>query len=218
MSNSNPHCICIWKDEEACKDCSLHGRLHCHLNMKYTIIFSIPFLITFIPTFVGLILLGYPLNLISILTWISYIIFFFLFWEPLILCSHCPYYAEGDAKILHCSINYGVFKTAKFKPGPANLWEKIQFLIGVILIFLIPVVFLIIGQKWIFLGICAFGVVLWFIIIQLKICTDCINFSCILNKVPKEIRDEFIKKNKVMYKAWKESGYDFGCLEDEEKS
>ena len=153
--------------------------------------------------------MNYPLNLISTLVWIGYIIFFFLVWEPPLLCAHCPYYAEGGSKTLHCLINYGFFKTAKFKPGPTNLWEKIQFLIGANIIFAIPIVFLAIEGKWVFLGLTVFGVVLWYLVIQLKVCTDCINFSCVLNRVPKEIRDEFLKKNPEMYKAWKKSGYKF---------
>lgn len=209
MSNSNPSCICIWEDLENCEDCNIKGKLHCHLDKKYSLIFGIPFFIAFIPTFVGLILLSYPLNLISTLVWIGYIVFFFLVWEPPILCAHCPFYAEGETKILHCSINYGFLKTAEFKPGPANLWEKIQFLIGANLIFIIPAIFLILERKWYFLGVLALGVIAWYIVIQLKICTDCVNFSCILNRVPKKIRDEFLKKNKVMYEAWKASGYEF---------
>ena len=80
--------------------------------------------------------------------------------------------------------------------------------------FLIPIVFLAVGHKWICLGLCVFGIVLWYITLQLKICTDCINFSCVLNRVPKEIRDEFLKKNPEMYEAWKASGY---VCDDEEK-
>ncbi|MCK5304056.1 MAG: hypothetical protein KAJ72_02330 [Candidatus Heimdallarchaeota archaeon] len=213
MTTKNPHEICIWKSKENCSDCGLKGRLHCHLNIKYSIIFGIPFFIAFIPAFVGLILLGFPLNLISILSWMGYIVFFFLVWEPRILCSHCPYYAEGKSKTLHCSINYGFLKTSKFKPGPMSKFENAQFLIGANIIFLIPVVFLIIWQLWIYLGITVFGVVLWYIFIQLYVCKDCVNFSCILNRVPKKERDEFLKKNPTMYKAWKESGYQF---DDEE--
>ena len=148
MSSKNPHCICTWEDEESCEDCKLKGRLHCHLDKKYAIIFGIPFFVGFTPAFVGLILLRYPLNLISTLVWIGYIIFFFLIWEPPILCAHCPYYAEGEAKFLHCSINYGFYKTAKFKPGPATLWERIQFLVGANIIFAIPLVFLVFGENW----------------------------------------------------------------------
>ena len=209
MSEKNPHCICTWDNEENCDQCNLQGRLHCHLNKKYAIWFGIPFLIGFIPAFVGLILLTYPLNLISTLVWLGYIMFFFLIWEPPILCAHCPFYAEGDKKTLRCSINFGFLKTSKFKPGPINLWEKFQFLIGANIIFAIPIVFLIVGQKWVYLGLCVFGVILWYIVIQLKVCTDCINLSCVLNRVPKEIRDEFLKKNPIMYKAWKDKGYEF---------
>lgn len=209
MGSSNPYCICTWESMENCEDCNIKGKLHCHLDKKYSILFGIPFFVAFIPTFVGLILLGFPFNLISTLVWIGYIIFFFVIWEPPILCAHCPFYAEGETKILHCSINYGFLKTAKFKPGPTSLWEKIQFLIGANLIFAIPAMFLILEQKWYYLGVLILGIIAWYIIIQLKICTDCINFSCILNRVPKEIRDEFLKKNPIMYDAWKASGYKF---------
>ncbi len=209
MTIKNPHDICIWESKENCSDCGLKGRLHCHMNIKYSIIFGIPFSIAFIPAFVGLILLGFPLNLISILSWVGYIMFFFLVWEPQILCSHCPYYAEGKSKTLHCSINYGFLKTSKFKPGPMSKFENAQFLVGANLIFLIPMVFLTIGQLWIFLGITIFGITLWYIFIQLYVCKDCVNFSCILNRVPKKERDEFLKKNPTMYKTWKKSGYQF---------
>ncbi|MCG3223289.1 MAG: hypothetical protein H7647_02400 [Candidatus Heimdallarchaeota archaeon] len=209
MTTNNPHEICIWESKENCSDCGLKSRLHCHLNIKYSIIFGMPFFIAFISAFVGLILLGFPLNLISILSWMGYIVFFFLVWEPQILCSHCPYYAEGKSKTLHCSINYGFLKTAKFKPGPMSKFENVQFLVGANIIFLIPIVFLIIGQLWIYLAITLFGIVLWYILIQLYVCKDCVNFSCILNRVPKKERDEFLKKNPTMYKAWKKSGYQF---------
>ena len=59
------------------------------------------------------------------------------------------------------------------------------------------------------------GVILLYIVIQLKVCTDCINFSCVLNRVPKKIRDEFLKKNPKMYEAWKENGYKFDSENNE---
>ncbi|MHA1223986.1 MAG: hypothetical protein ACTSSG_04815 [Candidatus Heimdallarchaeaceae archaeon] len=202
MSNKNPHHLCIWEDEANCSACELNRRLHCHFNKKYSIMFGLPFLVMAVPALIGLILLNFPLNLISILVWIAYMFFFFLVWEPPILCAHCPFYAEGETKILHCSINYGFFKTAKFNPKPINVWEKIQFLIGANLLFVIPVIFLIVGQKWIFLGISLFGLLLWYIMLQWKICSDCINFSCVLNRVPKEIQKKFIAKNQETLKSW----------------
>jgi hypothetical protein len=48
---------------------------------------------------------------------------------------------------------------------------------------------------------------LWILIIQLKVCTDCINFSCPLNRVSKSVRNEFIKRNIIIKRAWEEAGY-----------
>ncbi|MHA1685645.1 MAG: hypothetical protein ACTSYD_04460 [Candidatus Heimdallarchaeaceae archaeon] len=197
--------ICLWQGEENCEKCELKGLVHCHLNKKISITFMIPFLIFAIPAFVGLVLLSFPLNLISIISWIGYMVFFFLIWEPPILCAHCPFYAE-DSKILHCSINYGFYKTAHFNPKPINLSEKIQFLIGANLMFLIPIVFLAVGQKWIYLGISLVGIFLWYLILQLKICTVCINFSCVLNRTPKHSREQFLNKNPEIREAWQKAG------------
>lgn len=41
-------------------------------------------------------------------------------------------------------------------------------------------------------------------------CSKCINFSCLLNRVPKEVVDEYLKRNPIMRKAWKENGWQIG--------
>ncbi len=38
-------------------------------------------------------------------------------------------------------------------------------------------------------------------------CSRCVNFSCGLNTVPKEIVDAYLKKNDVMHEAWEKTGY-----------
>ncbi len=38
----------------------------------------------------------------------------------------------------------------------------------------------------------------------------CVNFSCLLNRVPKEVVDEYLMKNEVMRKAWEKAGYKIG--------
>ena len=40
-------------------------------------------------------------------------------------------------------------------------------------------------------------------------CKKCANFSCAMNKVPKEIIDAFLKKNPEMKEAWIKSGWEF---------
>lgn len=189
---------CLWRDEEECNTCELSGKLHCHLDKSHALIFGTPFIAYMIPTIIGLIFLPLPANIVGISVWIGYLVFFFLWWEPRILCSHCPFYAEPNTQTLHCSINYGFRKTTTYNPEPATNWEQAQFIIGVILIFGIPSIFLIFDNQWIILLIGLGAIVWWVIVLQKYICTDCINFSCVLNKVPEDLKKKFIGKNPCM--------------------
>ena len=36
----------------------------------------------------------------------------------------------------------------------------------------------------------------------LSFCRGCVNFSCMFNKVPKELVDEYLKRNPIIKKAW----------------
>ena len=209
QAEKNPCNICIWADKNTCEDCSINNRLQCHLDLKYSAMFGATFFLFLIPAIIGIFKLGIGslLFYIGLGTWIVYLIIFFLFWEPQMLCSHCPYYAEGGTKILHCYANGGIFKTASFKPYPLSKSEQIQFVVGALLIAAIPFVFLIIDQQFLLLGISASGFVIWLIVLKTQICTVCINFSCPFNSVPKEIVDEFLKKNPIMRDAWEKRGY-----------
>ncbi|QEE15577.2 hypothetical protein DSAG12_01403 [Promethearchaeum syntrophicum] len=208
-SEKNPCNICIWADNKICEDCSINKKLQCHLDLKYSAMFGGTFFIFFIPAIIGIFKLGVEslLFYLGLVSWIVYLVIFFLIWEPQMLCSHCPYYAEGGTKILHCYANGGFIRTASFKPHPMNKSEQIQFIFGVLLIGVIPYVFLIIGQQFLLLGISALGFVIWLIVLKTQICTVCINFSCPFNSVPKDIVDEFLKKNPIMRDAWEKSGY-----------
>jgi len=211
--NKNPHDICTWKDTSECNECSIKGELQCHKDSKYTLWFMVGVLPSFIAAFGGMIF-GYvfgPLNLIILILalslYIGYLLFFFIIWEPRMLCSHCPYWAEGDAKIIHCYANEGIPKTVPYNPNPLSKSEQTQFVIGVILFVSIPLPILILGQQFIFLIISIIGIIMWFVILYHKICPDCLNFSCPFNRVPKKVIDSFLKLNPIMKDAWEKSGY-----------
>lgn len=215
-NEKNPCNICIWAEKTVCEDCSIKNKLQCHLDLKYSAMFGVTFFSFFIPAIIGIFKLGIGsiLFYFGLGTWIVYLIIFFLFWEPQMLCSHCPYYAEGGTNILHCYANGGFFKTASFKPHPMSKFEQIQFVVGALLIGAIPFVFLIIGKQFLLLGISVLGFVIWLIVLKTQICTVCINFSCPFNSVPKEIVDEFLKNNPIMREAWKKSGYELSQPKD----
>ena len=189
---------CLWADNSNCTECDLSHQLACQKNLSHTLHFGIPFIILTIPLVLGIIQMTKLWTWIVVPTWAVYIVFFFLIWEPPILCAHCPYYAEPNTNILHCPINYGFIKTAKFNPHPMSKSEQMQFIIGALLLVLYPVPFLIIQQVWLYIII--FGILLvpsifW---IYSFVCVNCINFSCPLNHASLANMEKFFQKNQEL--------------------
>lgn len=207
--NNKTHSICIWNNIAECNFCEIKGKLHCHSEKKYTLMFGATFFLYFLPAILGIIFSGFDMVVFSIAIGglIGYWIFFFSFWESRILCSHCPQYANDDQKVLHCYANTGIPKTSSYHPSPISRSEKIQFIIGVIILIGYPLPFLIVGGKFILLSISIIGIVLWIIVLRFKICKICVNFSCPLNRVPKHLVDHFLKQNPEMKEAWEKNGY-----------
>lgn len=203
------HNVCIWKEASGCEECLIKGKLQCHTELKYSIYFGAGFFSALIPALIGIFLARFDflLFIIALVGWIGYIIFFFLIWESRVLCSHCPNYANDSQKTLRCYANAGFLKTAKYHPGPMTRSEKIQFLAGVAILLGYPIPFLIFGKQYLMLTLVIFGIILLITVLQAIICPICVNFSCPLNRVPKKIRDNFLKRNPEMRTAWEKSGY-----------
>ena len=201
--SKSSHNICIWKDTSECNDCLIKGELICHFQKKYLLSFIALFLTFAITAFFGVILAGFGSFLLG---WIGFWLLFFEFWEIRILCSHCPYYAE-EGRTLHCIANYSSLKIWKYHPEPMNLFEKIQLLIGFVILVGYPLIFLIIGGEFIFLMVTIIEILIFFSFLIVKRCGSCVNFSCPFNHVKKEVIDCFLKKNPVMRKAWEVTGY-----------
>ncbi|MBU7030586.1 MAG: hypothetical protein HXS48_26875 [Theionarchaea archaeon] len=112
--------------------------------------------------------------------------------------------------ILHCIANYGSLKLWKFNPKPISTAEKIQLIIGFIILGGYPFPFLIVGNQFILGTIALWGLILFFWTLQKYTCSACVNFSCVLNRVPKAVVDEYLRRNPVMKKAWEEPGWPNG--------
>ncbi|MCP4763780.1 MAG: hypothetical protein GY870_18560 [archaeon] len=200
--------ICIWKDESECEDCNLHHELFCRPKSKYILYFGIPAFIAMIPAGIGILFSDF--NIITRILifggWISYLAFFFFIWESRMVCNHCPYFANDEQRTLHCPIDKGKLKTSKYNPGPSSISEKIQFIVGLIIFIGYPSLFLLLAGQFLLLFFSLGAFIGWIIIIQLKVCTDCVNFACVLNRVPKSIRLQFFEKNPIIKKAWEEKG------------
>jgi hypothetical protein len=201
MKNLNDSCI--WKDSKECNDCDIRDKVICHFHIKYLLSFVGLFFLFVITVFIGIIISGYGWYLFG---WIGFWIFFFEFWEIRILCSHCPFYAE-EARTLHCIANYSSLKIWKYHPEPMNTSEKIQLIVGFIILVGYPLIFLILGRQFIILIISIIEILIFFSFLLIRRCGKCVNFSCPFNRVDKECVDIFLKNNPTMRKAWEEVGY-----------
>ncbi len=210
ISNNSPNAACISKKDADCNNCPLHSQLDCHFNAKKLLRFGTSFFFIVFVGSLGLFFNGFFFELtIFLIFLLIYGIIFFEFWEIRILCSHCPFYAEGG-RTLRCYGNYGSFKAWKYHPEPMSKSEKLQLVIGFALLSLIvsiPLVFFIINQLYSWIIAFSLGIVIFLFIIKRYHCAKCFNFSCPLNSMSKEVIDEFLKRNPVMRKAWEDSGW-----------
>lgn len=197
---------CTWQDDSACQGCSLKSRIMCRFESKDMVTFLMSGLAYAIATIAGVISVGYGWHL---LWWLAYSLFFFFVWEARILCSHCPMWAE-ESRVLHCHANNGVLKIWKYRPGPMSKSEQIQFLVGALIWLGFPFIFLFLAQAYalILIGLAAAATAIHSV--RKLSCTRCINFSCPMNVVPKEIVDAYLERNPVMRAAWENSGYKLG--------
>jgi len=205
---NNPYNVCSWRPISECKNCIVAGRLKCRYNSGDLYHFMGIFWTFAIPAFIGMMLGGYGWYLIG---WIGFMVIFIYFpgWEIRILCSHCPYYAE-KGRVLHCIANYGSPKVWKYHPEPMSRPEKAQLIIGFITLVGYPFPFLILGRQYILGFLALWGGAIFFWTLRKYTCSKCVNFSCPLNQVPKEVIDEYLERNPVMRKAWEENGWQIG--------
>ncbi len=202
-TTNNPSDMCTWRPSSECADCSLAGRLKCRFDRGYLFHFIAMFAGFAIPAVVGMILGGYGWYLLG---WAMFCLFFFELWEIRILCSHCPYYAE-KGRTLHCIANYGSFKAWKYHPEPISRGETTQLIIGFIILCGYPFPFLLLAGQLAWSFVAAWGLVLFFWTLRKYTCSQCINFSCLMNTVPPDVVDRYLERNPVMKKAWEDSGW-----------
>jgi len=193
------------------------------------------FIATSIPPYIlyilGMVMVGLMTHIwLPLIVYIAILIIFFGFYEIRILCSHCPYYA-GDQKSLKCLGNNGALKLWKFHPQPMNGSERAGLVIGFTLIYAIfPIltngygIYYLVTQYAGYniisllgmVGVTVGGLIMaaaFFAVMFSFFCPNCLNFSCPLNSVPKEMVDAYLEKNPVMREAWEKSGWELGSKE-----
>jgi hypothetical protein len=73
-----------------------------------------------------------------------------------------------------------------------------------------PFPFMILGGQYPWAIVALWGLVMFFWTLRKYTCPQCVNFSCPLNSVPKEIVDAYLERNLVMRQAWLDSGWVIG--------
>jgi hypothetical protein len=203
---NKPHGLCTWRPISDCQDCGLAADLMCRFERGDLIGFLLAFLPFGAAVIAGMMMGGFGWYLVG---WVVFLFFFFFVWEARVLCSHCPYWA-GEGRVLRCHANYGVIKLWRYRPEPMSRSEKIQSMIGFAILGGFPFPFLLLGGQYV-LALVAFLSGLSFAFnLRKHGCTRCVNFSCPINAVPKEVVDQYLRRNPIMRAAWESSGYRLG--------
>jgi hypothetical protein len=69
---------------------------------------------------------------------------------------------------------------------------------------------LLLAGEFLWAVVAAWGLVMFFWTLRKETCSRCVNFSCPLNAVPRELVDAYLERNPVMRQAWEESGWIIG--------
>ncbi len=159
--------------------------LHDRFRVRDWLRFLLFFMAFFVPAFVGMRAAGRTGTATG---WVVGAALFFGFGLPAILCRHCPHYAR-KGRVIVCPSAVGPPKLWRGCPErPVGKTEKMLFAAGFGAVLLFPFPLLIVGGEALWAGLTLLGASI-FIFSELKFsCSKCLNFSCLLNRVPAEVK------------------------------
>ncbi len=161
-------------------DFTLHERFRFRDCLRFLLFFAA----FFVPAFLGMKRAGFGG---TARLWVVLAALFFGFGLPAILCRHCPHYARKGLFII-CPSAIGPPKLRGYCPQPVSRGEKALFAAGFGAVLVFPFPFLIAGQAFLWAAAALLGAGV-FVLSELKFsCSKCLNFSCLLNRVPAEIK------------------------------
>ncbi|MFW9806588.1 MAG: hypothetical protein ACFFFK_07665 [Candidatus Thorarchaeota archaeon] len=232
MSEEKEYVICTSKDRSVCVACEIDGKLNCRFDEDLVKCFRnrhIPYrtLQLFVAGVTSFLIgVWWPFLLFSIILILNFTII-----ETRYLCRHCPFY-EKEGGSLECITLKGLPRLWKFDPSPMKTSDKIGMTLVGGFIDVFPILWA--GYSvWVLYSINAellsiismIGLTIVSIIaagyleefIGKNYCKRCVNLSCMMNKVPKELKDEFLQKNPEMLKIWESCGYVIGNMSTEKQ-
>jgi hypothetical protein len=186
---------------QTCEGCEIQGKLLCIHTTKDLIDFAILVIGYAIPFLAGMIIGQFWVGLA---VWFGLAVLFFGYVEALVLCRHCPHYAE-EGFLLKCHANSGLPKIPRFDPRPLSKIEKMIWLVYAATLCLWYIPFFVASQQWLLLGVTTWALIAGCWTVQRTKCTRCYNLSCPVNRVPENVRLEFFKNYPGFAKAWGKS-------------
>jgi hypothetical protein len=183
---------------QTCEGCEIQGKLMCVHTPRDLMDFWVIFMSYAIPFFAGMIIGKFWLGLAA---WFGLAALFFGYVEALVLCRHCPHYAE-EGFTLKCHANWGLPKLPGFDPRPLSKIEQVGWLVYVAVLFLWYVPFFVVSQQWFLLGLTTWATFAASWTLQRTKCTRCYNLSCPINRVPQDVRRVFFKNYPEFAEAW----------------
>jgi len=86
-----------------------------------------------------------------------------------------------------------------------NISEKTILLLGFLVIWGYPAVFISLLYNWLYLFWYIISVIFFFVFLKLSNCRRCINFACPLNGVKAKTKEQFFKNDPTVYELWEKS-------------
>ena len=184
---------------QTCQGCPAATTVHCHFHAAELVQFFLMVIPAFLIAAAGIWRVGgWP----WLLGWLVLLPLWFGILEIRVMCSHCPHYAE-PGKSLKCWANYGAPKLWNYRPGPMSGMENFIFFAGFVILFGIPLVFLVLGSEWFLLVVYLFSLAAFWSTLITFLCSQCMNFACPLNHVSDVNRQTFFERNPSVAQAWR---------------
>jgi hypothetical protein len=222
MTEGKEYVLCTSKDASVCVACELDGKLNCRYDEELVKCFrrshfpfrALQFLAVGVAAF--LIDIWWVFILFAVIIVLNFTVI-----ETYYLCRHCPFY-EKEGETLECITLKGLPKIWKFDLKPMGRTEKISMSLVGGFIDVIPILIAAYATWVLFstgaeliLTVTMLGLTLVSLIaagylekfLRENYCMKCVNLSCMMNKVPEDLKEEYLRKNPEMFKLWESCGY-----------
>lgn len=225
MTEETEYLICTSMDGKISIGCELGDDLNCKYDEDLVKCFRnrhIPFrilgfLVVGFASFYSGLYWAFPL--FALVTLLNFTVI-----ETYYLCKHCPFY-EKKGETLECITLKGLPRLWKFDPSPISKRNRITMSAVGGFIDLFPLL-VAAYASWVLLSTGSdilltsmmIGLAILFLIatgylekfIGGNYCIKCVNLSCMMNKVPEELKEAYLDRNPTMRAAWEASGYKSG--------